>query len=706
MRLLGAALVALICVGCEIGSPATAPASTLANGGFDTVSDGLPAGWNLDAAVRDKGSVGVLSNFPAADGKVLELRPNARNGGDRPLGVGQLLDARPLRGKRITVQAILGADGAATAIVGVGALGSSGDLGGVQITEGDSQGKLVTQRRTLDIPGGAENLVVYAAVSGTSGRALFDSIAIAVDDARAPAAIGAVPQVAAAEVVVDIGRPIRKIPATLFGTNLEWIFDGQGLWNAQKGALDPEALRLARELAPTLIRFPGGGFSDYYQWRNGLGPQDKRPTTENSPKGPRSRHSIGVGEAAELARVAGAELLLTVNVGTGTAQEAADWVRYMNRGPGPRVRLWEVGNELYMAEDMSGGQLSAPAYTRKFLEFAAAMRAVDPEIRVGAIGGLNYGQYRFIDDSRWTETLLKGAAGQIDFLAVHNAYAPVVMGVPANADPRTVYSAMLAAPVLIENNLRDISRLLSKYEVPGRPIGIAVTEWGPLFHILPDNPWVDHVKTMGSALFSASVLNVFLREPRVEIANFFKLYDQSFMGWIGRRKGEWAPTASFRVFSLYRQKLGQNLVQAQVNGPVFSSNGLGVVSSVDKAPTIDAVATVDGETLTVIVVNKSADQPADVRVRLNGARGYGSVDATSVYADSLDANTGTDLPSIPGLRWARQVDMGRFAKGSDEEIHTATERLPGVKASDGNAVLTYRVRPLSVTSLQFGQVRR
>jgi hypothetical protein len=50
--------------------------------------------------------------------------------------------------------------------------------------------------------------------------------------------------------------------------------------------------------------------------------------------------------------------------------------------------------------------------------------------------------------------------------------------------------------------------------------------------------------------------------------------------------------------------------------------------------------------------------------------------------------------------------MGRFAKGSDEEIHTASERLPGAKASDASAVLTYRVRPLSVTSLQFGQVRR
>ncbi len=686
--------------------------SELKNPGFDQVRDGLPEGWFFDAAVKAKGQAQVLSRYPSSPGSVLELRPNAKNGGDRPLGLGQILAASSYRGKGLSIEAQLAAEGGATAIFGVHAVGKGGELGKVLLQQGDSGGALTAQRQILMVPAGADNLIVYVIVSGTSGRAIFDSLKINVASAdanrpSAPSVATATPGAdRAAEIVVDVQKVLRQVPATIFGTNIEWIVGGQGLWSARSGSLDPEGVRLGRELGPTLIRWPGGGFSDAYQWRDGIGPRDKRPTTPHYPKGPSSKHDFGTPEVSEYAKAVGAELLLTVNVGSGTAAQAADWVRYMNKAVGPRVRLWEIGNELYMKDDFSGGHMNADKYAREFLSFATAMRAVDPEIRLGGIGGLNYGPYRFIADDRWSETVLRGAGAQMDFFAVHNAYAPVVIGVGKGVDPRSVYAAMLAAPVNIEANLRDLSRLIAKYETPARPIAIAVTEWGPMFHALPDSSWVDHPKTMGSGLFVAGTLNVFLRNPRVEIANFFKLSDTTFLGWLGRKGEQWLHTAPSQVFQLYRKNLGRNLVQASVSGPTYAAPGLGVVAAVERAPHVDAVASYDNGRLVVIVVNNSETESFDGRLTLKGISTYGAAKATVLHAESFDSHAGSELPKIPGLQWAKQVDLGRFGRGAPSEIKLVNEAAaPAARAPTGGTVLSYRLRPLSVSVLSFEQAR-
>lgn len=720
---ISAALLLALALGC---APAGAAGSAaLVNPGFDMPADdrGRPPGWTMEAAARDKGTVELIEGQRGAGGRLLRLRPNGSNTGDKLLGFGQLLDARAYRGRPLAIRVSMGASGGATAIVGVHLLGKGGDLGFVQVRQPDSGGELKLQARSLDVPQSAETIVVYVTTPSTAGAAVFDTVDLGAaaatptaDPARASGSAPPPPLVAAApgptgpvSITVDPKRVLRRIPPTIYGTNAEWIFEGQGLWSPQRRTLDPGALARVQEMAPTVIRFPGGVFSDIYHWKDGIGAQDKRPSTPNFPKGPVSRHSLGTQEIAEVARRAGAELMFTVNAGTGNAEEAAGWVAYARQNVKPAVRLWEVGNELYMKDDLSGGSMSARQYTKKFLEYAAAMRAADPDIRVGAIGGLNYGSYRFMSDDRWSETLLKGAAPQIDFLAVHNAYAPVVIGVSPQTDPKSVYRAMLAAPRQIEANLQDLSKLLDRYESPSRRISLAVTEWGPSFHASPQSPWVDHVKTMGSALFVASTLNAFLRTPRLEVANFFKLTDYAFMGWIGRRGEDWTTTAPGLAFGLYRHALGRTLVSTDVASPTFDTPGLGAVAAIDKAPWVDAVATYDQGALVVVVVNRSDTQSFDGSIVLKGVKGFGEVTAEGLSADSLDSNTGTELPKIPGLEWARQVEVSRLSRGGAGEIRKQAETLPQTaagSAADGPAdpKLRYRLKPLSITALRFARV--
>lgn len=683
-------LLLFIQLGC---SPAVANFPEQVNDpGFDQVRNGLPAGWHLDHGVLSKGHIEVGKERVGGDGGVLLLAPNHNNHGEKLLGVGQLIDARRFLGKTVLLKARLGANGASNAVVGLHALGEVGDLGHVQIRRGDTGGALVDAQDTLDVPRSAKNLIIYALAEGTNGEVLFDLVNIEATVGKGQ--VAAVSESTGARIRIFADQRVRSIPDTLFGANVEWIQDAQGMWSVEERHFKPGAVGLSRDLNVSLLRYPGGVFSDFYNWRDGVGPQDQRPVRAHYPNGPSSALRVGTLEIADFANEIGAELMLTANAGTGTAEEAADWVHFANVEHRLGVRHWEIGNELYMRDDLSGAHMSADQYAKQFLRFADAMRRADPTIRIGGIGGLNYGRYRFIADDRWTEKLLRKAAPQMDYLAIHNAYAPVVIGVNDSVDPVAVYRAMLAAPVAIEKNLADVSSLIRRYEIPGRPIDIAVTEWGPFFHVDPASPWVDHVKTMGSALFVASTMNAFLRTPKVRIANFFKLSDYGFMGWIGQRQNRFIQTAPYKAFAMYRKHLGRNLVSTTVDGPTFDAPGLGVVKAAKGVPYLDAVATLDGDRLTVVVVNKHISKAISTQLTLDGVRRYEGGKATSLSALSLDANTGSQLPLIPGLQWARQVDLGRFNVGGESEIRERTVGLPG-----GGRTLEYSFPPLSITSL-------
>lgn len=670
-----------------------------------------PAQWFLDPAAEAKGRISVVRG---PGGPVLELHPNARNTpSEKPLGLGQLLPAAPFRGREVTLSASLSGSGGASAVIGLVLLRKGGGADSIQIRD-DGATELTTRRDSLTVPDdrAIEGLILFVVAEGTAGVARVKSVSVVASPGTAatepaPAARSAE---YAAGVRVDTRRIVREIPRGIFGTNIEVIRDANGLWDSRNQRIDPALSSLARDMRLSLVRFPGGVWSDAYDWRHGVGPMHQRATTPTHPGADETfRHVFGTDEALAFARDIGSGLLITVNAGTGTPEMAADWVRYVNGADGKspragRVDYWEIGNELYMKEDMSGGHMTPERYADRVLAFARAMRAVDPSIRIAAIGLRNYGRYRFADRDDWNEVVLRRAGAEIDLLAVHNAYSPLV-GDGKGFDPADVYAAMWAAPTLIARNLKDTWRDVERF-APTRTgaIGLAITEWGPLFAVSPGSPWIDHVKTLGSAVFVASVLKVFAEDPHVSVANFFKLNESSFMGWVGRSGGAWAPTAPYHAFRMISAGMEPNLLAATVTAPTFNSRTVGFVDRVSGAPTLDSFATrsADGKAVTVLLINRHLTAPAAVTVALDGVGGSASVRARTLTGASVDANTGTELPRIPGLNWVRQKQMetgGRFERGAPDEIRIETADLPGAAS-----VLT-RVPPHSITLLRFEDVR-
>jgi len=669
----------------------------LRNGGFEEPGSPLPEGWTQDT--RQTGSKGTISTDTSAahSGKVsIRLEPNGRNDKNNPLAASQLIPAGAYRGRKLRVSAFMRANGGATAVLAVISLVKGKPTNLVGDAESSGGAEWLQHAKEYNVPDDPSvQILVICSVDGHGGAAWFDDVSL-IYGAERPLGTVAPPPISnqpfAAAVHVNAARVIRQIPRTLFGANVEWITNGNLLWNDKTGKADPTLAHLAADAGISLLRYPGGYYSDFYHWKNGTGPAGNRPEMLHTSAGKdKSRAFFGTDEALAFAGQIGAELLITVNAGSGTAQEAADWVRYVNR-QALRVRYWEIGNELYINDGSPISKtitLDPETYARRFREFAIAMKAADPRIRIGAIGGENQGAYAIVQYPHWDETVLTKAGAQIDFFSVHNAYAPV--NVKDHDNFGDVYRSLLAAPVLIARNLASIEHDIVQF-APSRAsqIPIAVTEWGPFFQVDPKGAYAQHTKTLGSALFAASTLKTLIESKSTEIANFHLLNDLGFMGWIGTTDDSWpphpawAPTARYLAFQLFSRHFGSQLLTTEANSPTFNSPAIGLTGAVQNVPYLDVISSLsaDGKVLSIIAINKNSDSPAEATFDLNAFEARPAAEVWTLNGTGLDANTGTKPLRIPGIAWGRQMEdprNPRFSKGAPDEVTLSSSKFNGVK---------------------------
>lgn len=406
--------------------------------------------------------------------------------------------------------------------------------------------------------------------------------------------------------------PGRSDPLARFGV----LFYGRGrLWLDQVSLLPGDAVDGVRRdvfekikaLRPAFIRWPGGNVAQDYHWMWGIGPRDRRTTWVNLSWGnEREPSDFGTDEFVQLCRNVGAEPSLTVNVeGRGaTAQEAAAWVEYANGAPDSKygalraadghtapfhVKYWEVGNEIWGS--WVRGHSDAETYARNFLRYAQAMRAVDPSIRLIAVGDNN------LD---WDRTVLRLAGSQIDYLAIHHYYGgSQIAGDPLN---------LMAHPLGYEAFYRQVEELIRQL-APGRDIKLAINEWNTSLPLPAQH-------SMESALYGARLMNVFERSDVVALSAVSDLVN----GWPGgiiqaSRHGVYV-TPTYLVNQLYSEDLGTQRLAARVQSPEFdnSREGKGV-------PYLDVVASraPDQKRLFIKAVNTDPRRDLATTVRITGA---------------------------------------------------------------------------------------
>ena len=133
-------------------------------------------------------------------------------------------------------------------------------------------------------------------------------------------------------------------------------------------------------------------------------------------------------------------------------------LRARNGHPEPYgVKYWEIGNEIW--GDWVRGHSDAATYARNLGRYIAAMRAVDPSIKVIAVGD---------NDMAWNRTVAR-ATERFDYLAVHHYYSQRDM----DGDLRN----LVARPLHYERWYGELDTMLRDV-VPGHRPQLAINEWG------------------------------------------------------------------------------------------------------------------------------------------------------------------------------------------------------------------------------------
>ncbi|TDC76625.1 alpha-L-arabinofuranosidase [Micromonospora sp. KC606] len=210
-------------------------------------------------------------------------------------------------------------------------------------------------------------------------------------------------------VTVNARAGLATVPDTALGVN-------HAIWDANLGT--DETSDLLRAAGVRMLRYPGGSYADIYHWKDHTAPGGYvAPGTDFD--------TFMAG-----ARRVGAQPMIIANYGTGTPAEAADWVRYANVTKGYGARWWTIGNENYGNGHYGSAweadhhpDKSASYYANLVVEYADAMKAVDPSIKVGAVltmpGNWPDGITAGADPGPWNQTVLSVAGPKIDFVDVH-----------------------------------------------------------------------------------------------------------------------------------------------------------------------------------------------------------------------------------------------------------------------------------------------
>lgn len=406
------------------------------------------------------------------------------------------------------------------------------------------------------------------------------------------------------------------------------VYDG--IWTADGSQLRPDTLDLITQLHPPLIRYPGGNFASGYHWEDGIGPAENRPARHDAAWQAEESNRVGTDEFLSFCEVIGAEPVLVVNDGSGTAEEAARWVAYcnspenteqgarraINGHPRPyNVKYWGVGNEVWGPWQI--GTTTPQEYARRALRFIREMKKVDPEIKIVAVGHSPLAEDPEEEAAVWNKIVLQQLADEIDYLSWH-IYQPDKGDWREIYDPLELYRAVCAAPLDLENIIARVEQQILAFS-PKKPILQAVDEWNLWLPPREENVSMHQVTyTMRDALYAASVLMTFYRHCRtVGMANLAQLVN--VLPLIQTDSSSAFATSMFFPFILFSQ-LQQNVVPINVDCDSFNSDAISInVQAHKEVPYLDALATIsdDLKTLTVLLVNRYPGDRLNVELAFN-----------------------------------------------------------------------------------------
>ncbi len=357
------------------------------------------------------------------------------------------------------------------------------------------------------------------------------------------------------------GTTHATLALEFLGPGTVWIDQVSLMPEETVGGWRTDVVEALRDLRPGIIRF-GGSTTETFDWRNTIGDPDRRVPWANAPWGGMHPTGAGLEEFVQLCQAVDTEPLICVRVSGKEPAEGAAQVEYFNGGPdspmgrlrvenGHRepygVKYWQVGNEL-------GGD----AYARELAAFCAAMKAVDPTIKLLSAFP--------------SPAVLREAGKYLDYLCPHHYGCADLAGKEAD--------------------LENLRRLAAEY-APGRNLKIAVTEWNTTagdWGLGRAMLW-----TLDNALDCSRYHNLLHRyADLVQIANRSNLTNSFCSGILQTNNFRLYKTPTYYAQQLYARHAGTRPLEVETEGDLERND-------------VSATLSRDGRTVVLFVVNNTRD---------------------------------------------------------------------------------------------------
>jgi alpha-N-arabinofuranosidase len=377
-----------------------------------------------------------------------------------------------------------------------------------------------------------------------------------------------------------------------------------------------------KKLKVPCLRWPGGCFADTYQWKNGIGPKNKRPVIVNRWWGGVTEdNSFGTHDFLNMCEEIGADPYLAANVGSGTVQDLEDWIQYVNfDGVSPmsklrkdngrdkpwNVKIWGVGNEAWGC----GGNMKPEHYADVYRQYATFMTDwtnSDHLFRVAS--GAN------VDDYHWTEVMMRDIPrNMVEGVALHH-YSFVEWTNKGSATDFTEqqYFATMKTALRMDELVTRHSTIMDRYD-PTKTTALIVDEWGGWYNVEPGtNPgFLYQQNTMRDAMIAGVTLNIFNNHcDRVRGANLAQAVNV-LQAVILTNKEKLILTPTYHVMEMYNVHQDATMIPLTITGGTYVLNS-------QQLPAVSASASMDkNKVVHISLVNIDANKSQDVMIDIRG----------------------------------------------------------------------------------------
>jgi alpha-L-arabinofuranosidase len=475
------------------------------------------------------------------------------------------------------------------------------------------------------------------------------------------------------------------------------IYDG--IWVGENSKIpNIDGIRRAlvdnlRRLKPPVIRWPGGCFADSYNWRDGVGPRNRRPRHTNfwantpylwkAPDGPQKYdpNQFGTNEFAHFCKLVGAQPYFASNVRSLTPHDFYEWVEYCNSPAGTTsladlraqggnsdpfpVRFWGVGNESWGC----GGNFTGDEYAIEFRRFIEWIPRFGVDLALIASGPN-------VADYAWTRSFFQKLVekSKEPLRKLYGCALHYYCGGPEQDDSidfsTNGWYELLAKADRMEELIRNHWQIMGQVDAEHR-VKLIVDEWGA-WH--KTDPSIDprylfaYFPTLRDALVSGITLDIFNRHAdKVAMANAAQLVNNihtSFLA-VGDR---FTVTPIFHVFEMYAAHQGGTSLRTMISAPRLSQ------TSAQSLWGLAGSSSLHGKHVVLTVVNPDTQNAQETEINVRSAK-------------------------ISGVRATVLTSTDIHAHNTFEQPH-AVVPVEDTKIASGSP-LTYRFAPASVTRLEF-----